>query len=63
MNVAARYEVPERINPSKTKYVATVFITRKRTSQSLFVEKMFTPNRTAPIIDNSAPVNALRRRN
>ncbi|MDO8649165.1 MAG: hypothetical protein Q7R81_05280 [Candidatus Peregrinibacteria bacterium] len=63
MNVAARYEVPERINPSKTKYVATVLMTRKRISQILFVEKMFTPNRTAPIIDMSAPVKALRSRN
>src|SRR3989338_6132296 len=59
MNVAARYEVPERRNPSKTKYVATVLIARKRASQSLFVEKMFTPNRTAPITDITAPVKAL----
>ena len=63
MNVAAKYEVPESKYPSNTKQVATVFIKRKRVNQSLCVEKMFTPNRSAPIIYIVAPVKAPSNRN
>ena len=35
MNVAAKYDVPERMNPSKNMYVAIVLMTRNVTSHAL----------------------------
>lgn len=62
MKVAARYEVPDKRMPSNRKYAARVFIMRNSASHHLFVEKMATPKRAAPIVAIAVPVNALNRK-